>query len=206
MPRRAPISPAPRWRLASAVLLAGLLDGCAFRHLVGSPVQAGRRAQDRAILSNLRHHGRDGDWLVVRSYTTAGDAITALTDMPVSHAAVLDLTHDQVIEADAHGVHSTKLEKLVDESHRVLLLRPRWSDHRTGREAAATAAGLIGKEYDFAGLVGADDPDKYYCSELALAAWRKHIGKELEVPAVVAPGQLYFWARVLWDSGPRRDE
>ena len=45
----------------------------------------------------LRELGRDGDWLVIRGYHASDNLVSSLTNLPFSHAAVLDTDRDEVI-------------------------------------------------------------------------------------------------------------
>ena len=67
--------------------------------------------------------------------------------------------------------------------------------------ALAKARALVGRPYDFLGLIGLDVPDSFYCSELTLEVYRPFIRPGDVVPRPVEPGQHYFWGRVLYDSG-----
>ena len=47
-----------------------------------------------------------------------------------------------------------------------------YTDDAAGRTAAARAAARVGSSYDFLGTIGLPQDRTYYCSELALEAWR----------------------------------
>jgi hypothetical protein len=164
-----------------------------------------RIAQNARILRAVVSLGRDGDWLVIRGYKPTDDLVAALVNAPISHVGILDFERRQVIEADATGVHATALEDFVDHSHRLLLVRPIWSD--LGRERALERArGLVGRSYDFLGLVGVDVPHRYYCSELAVRVYAEFQRKYHEIPRVIEPAHLYLWGTILYDSRPRHWE
>ncbi|HET9650973.1 MAG TPA: YiiX/YebB-like N1pC/P60 family cysteine hydrolase [Usitatibacter sp.] len=183
---------------AAAVLLAG---GCAAPVVVTPPEPSTRQERDTETLSAVRALGRDGDWLVVRGYHASDDLVAALTNKPFTHAAVLDLAHGRVVEAEAQGVHFTPLAQFVAKSHRLMLVRPVWSDAERGQHAVAKARAVVGRPYDFLGLIGLDVPDRYYCSGLAIEIYRPFIRAEDLVPRPVEPGQLHHWGRILYDSG-----
>lgn len=190
-------------RLLPLVVLLSL--GCARPLVVSPPPQATREQRAAAVVTALHAFGRPGDWLVRRGYHGTDHAISMLTNAPFSHAAVLDLERNQVIEADGHGgVHITSLEAFALASHRVWLLRPVWSTPERGLEATITARDLVGRKYDFSGLAGLNHSDRYYCSELCIHVYRPWIPKGAHVPPVIPPGTMHDWATVLWDSGPDR--
>lgn len=186
---------------AAICLLAGLASACA-THFAETPPAAGLKSErDAATLAQVRSLGGAGDWLVIRGYHATDNLVASLTNKPLSHAAVLDPEHDQVIEAEAQGIHASPLSEFVAKSHRLLLIRPVWADARTSLAAARRARELVGKQYDFLGLIGFNIPDRYYCSELTLEVYRPYIRREDIVPRPIEPGQLFYWGRILYDSG-----
>lgn len=188
-------------RVQTVLVAAVLLYGCATPGVVSPPGYADRSARDAEVLSEIRRVGRNGDWLVIRGYHPTDHLISVATNTPWSHAAVLDLEQDQVIEAEAQGVHTSSLLQFVAKSHRVLVVRPAWATRTTAADALLTARALVGKRYDFLGLIGFDVPDRFYCSELAVAVYKAHIPASERIPRPVAPSQLHYWGRILYDSG-----
>jgi hypothetical protein len=180
------------------VAFAAALSGCAATHFKELPHDI---ARDPQTLEEVRRLGFDGDWLVVRGYHLSDNLVASLTNKPFSHAAVLDLANDRVIEAESVGVHFTPLADFVAKSHRVILVRPVWSNDTTREIAVAKARSVVGRPYDFLGLVGIDVPDRYYCSGLAVEIYRPYIREGDLVPHPVEPGQLHYWGRILYDSG-----
>src|SRR5258706_6692989 len=189
-----------RWFLAAL-----LLSACATPAVVRSPAQDLRTVRDAVVLDEVRRLGRDGDWLVIRGYHATDNMVAAATNTPWSHAAVLDKDHDQVIEAEGRGVHTTSLPEFVAKSHRLLLVRSSWATDKFSLEAVRNAHKWVGKRYDFLGLAGLDIADRYYCSQLALAVYRAYIPSGTFVPRPVTPGQLHHWGRILYDSGDPLD-
>jgi hypothetical protein len=182
-------------------VLVACLSGCAIPIVEHRPAESIKVARDTGVLNEVRRLGRDGDWLVIRGYHVTDNLVATLTNTPLSHAAVLDITKDQVIEAESAGVHLSTLPQFVAKSHRLLLIRPVWSDEKTSVEALQKARALVGKKYDFLGLIGLNVPDSFYCSELTLAIYLPYIPKAQIIPRPDEPGQLYFWGRILFDSG-----
>lgn len=189
-------------RLPLVTVLVLLLAGACSRPIVVSPpAEAVRLERQRQLLAALRSLGEDGDWLVIRGYHGTDHLISAVTNAPFSHAALLDRERDQVIEADHSGVHLTSLEAFAPKVHRLLLVRPIWAGQGRNREALLKARGLVGRPYDFTGLVGINHPERYYCSELTVAAYRTWVKPSDHVPPVIPPSELHHWGRVIWDSG-----
>jgi hypothetical protein len=184
------------------LVTAGMLAGCAASRFVEtSPEGATRDRRDAAALEEVRRLGRDGDWLVIRGYHLSDNLVASLTNKPFSHAAVLDKANDRVIEAEATGVHFTPLPEFVAKSHRLLLIHPVWSDAASADAALKKAREVVGRPYDFLGLIGLGIPDSYYCSSLTIEVYRPYIRPDDQVPRPVEPGQLMYWGRILYDSG-----
>jgi hypothetical protein len=188
--------------LALALAGAALL-GCATAPVVKSPPGEARAAGDGESLARIRALGRDGDWLVIRGYHLSDHFVATMTNAPFSHAAMLDLERGEVIEAEAKGIHVTPLAEFVAKSHRLMLVRPMWGDRAGAQVALAKARALVGRQYDFLGLIGVNVPDRYYCTELMLEAYRPLIPAGSYIPRPIEPGKLHYWGRVLYDSGPR---
>jgi hypothetical protein len=187
-------------RLA-ALTICSLGMACSRPVTVARPTQEARASRDTATLSELQRLGRDGDWLVIRGYHATDNLVSLLTNAPFSHAAVLDLEQQRVIEADGTGIHATPLTDFVAKAHRLLLVRPTWSREERHREALIKARGHLGKHYDFGGLIGLNHPERYYCSELAVAVYRPWVKKADHLPPVIPPNELYYWGKVLFDTG-----
>jgi uncharacterized protein YycO len=184
-----------------ALASAGLLAGCATSVVVTPPATDLKSAREAQILADIRRFGRNGDWLVIRGYHDTDHFVAAVTNTPWSHAAVLDLDRDEVVEADAKGVHRSSLAVFLQKTHRLLIVRPDWSTEKTSLEALASARSHIGKGYDFLGLVGVNNAERFYCSELAVAVYRPYMPAGQRIPRPVAPSQLHYWGRILYDSG-----
>ena len=125
------------------------------------------------------------------------------TNIPISHVGIYDQKRGQVIEAESQGVHATDLSEFVDKAHRLIVIRPRWSTPQTRHEAVLRARSVIGKDYDYLGTIGFNNPSRYYCSELAVEIYKPWHRPEERLPAVVKPGELYLWGQILYDSLPR---
>jgi Permuted papain-like amidase enzyme, YaeF/YiiX, C92 family len=188
-------------RRACVIFLAVLAGACATPSVVVPPEAAMKSSRDAAMLAEVRRAGRNGDWLVIRGYHATDHLVSVATNTPWSHAAVLDADNDRVIEAESQGVHFSPLSEFVGKSHRLLLIRPSWATEKTAGDAVLRARALVGKGYDFLGLAGIDIPERFYCSELAVAVYRPHIPGAERIPRPVAPSQLHYWGRILYDSG-----
>lgn len=189
-------------RLAIATAAVTLAAACATRVIEVPPEGEAKAAHDAATLSAVRELGRPGDWLVIRGYHATDNLVAALTNKPFSHAAVLDPERGQVIEAESQGVHPSALPDFVAKSHRLLLVRPMWATSESAAFAVDQARRLVGRPYDFLGLIGFSVPDAYYCSELVVAVYRPYIRGHDLIPRPVEPGQLHHYGRILFDSGP----
>jgi len=191
-------------------ILAGLLTlllpafsglGCTAPMVVHPP--ADRQERELRALREISRLAQPGDWLVMRGYHATDNLVSAVTDAPFSHVAVLDPERGQVIEAEGRGLHTAPLADFLHRSYRVLLMRPLWATtSERQRAAVARARSLVGRPYDFTGLVGLNVPDSYYCSELAVAVYAPHPSRKDHLPLVIPPGELHSWATILWDSGP----
>ncbi len=191
----------PPLRSLPILLALGAALTCSRPIVIHAPKD--HESREARMLEALRTSGQDGDWLVIRGYHATDNLVSTLTNAPFSHAAVLDRVKDQVVEAEGVGIHTTPLADFVKKAQRLMLLRPMWAtDPARQVEALAKARSLVGGKYDFSGLVGLDDPGRYYCSELAVAVYRPHVRAGDHVPPVIPPNELHYWATVLWDSGP----
>lgn len=190
-----------RTLIAWACLLLGV--SCAVPLTVTPPDDATRERQSREMVESIRSAAMPGDWLVSRGYKKSDDVVAAATNMPLSHAAVYDKENDAVIEAEQKGVHLSSLADFVHKSHRVVVIRPIWSNEQSCLKAVEEARSLVGEEYDLLGTIGFDNPEKYYCSELTVHVYRSFFRPNEQLPKVIEPGHLYLWGRVLYDSHPR---
>lgn len=174
--------------------------GCTVKPIVGSDAALNPQEAAIAVRGVLRH----GDWLVTRGVHAADNFVSTMTNMPLSHAAIYDAEKDEVIEAEGVGVHETPLAEFLAKSCRVLVIRPMWHTEGSAVIAVARARSWIGKGYNFTGLAGINTPGRYYCTQLALEAYRPFITATPDnpIPQVIAPGRMYHWGRILYDSGP----
>lgn len=177
------------------------LAGCAVKPVMG-PEDALAPEQHAPVLRGVLRHG---DWIVTRSIRTSGNLVASLTQKPFSHAAIYDADDGSVIEATATGVHRSALDDLVRKSQRMLVIRPLWADEAGSRLAVERARKLIGKSYDFTGLVGLGTRERYYCTELCIESYRPFISREKPdnpIPRIIQPGDMYFWGTIMHDTGP----
>jgi len=187
------------------LILSLLLAACDPAADIRRPDAGIRLEQNRVILQRLNDLAADGDWLVTMGYKPTDHLVSTATNIPISHAAVLDKSTGRVIEADSSGVHFTDLPVFVDHAHRLILIRPVWAEAapEAGAQALQVARKWVGKKYDFGGTVGMDDPGRVYCSELVVEIYRAYFKKSHHLPPIIEPGQLYLWGTVLYDSRPR---
>src|SRR5262249_52750416 len=106
--------PRPMIRFAAVLIVA--LGGC-ITHAPSLVVSRPESQTDTAVTAMWSHdvHAvvQDGDWILTRSYTAVGDAITGVTAGDVSHSQIYDAQRDAVIEANGEGVHETKLDQVI---------------------------------------------------------------------------------------------
>jgi hypothetical protein len=181
------------------MLAATLLGGCAVAPIAVAPTSAEYRTR---VLDAVRTRAVAGDWLVIRGRHATDNLVATLTNMPLSHAAVFDPELDQVIEAEGVGVHASTLETFVDKSERLLIVHPVWSEPKGSTAAVLRARALVGRDYDYLGLLGINATTRYYCTELAVSIYHPAEKPKNPIPAVIAPGQLYHWGTIVYDSGP----
>ncbi|MBI3132541.1 MAG: hypothetical protein HYZ13_14595 [Acidobacteria bacterium] len=187
--------------LLLSLTLLGLTSACNHAIVVHPP--ADRTAREARALEAVQRLGQPGDWLVIRGYHATDNLVSAATNAPFSHVAVLDPDKGQVIEAEGKGLHTTPLPEFMKKAHRLILMRPQWATGPDRQLAAVEKArGYVGRGYDFSGLVGINVPDRFYCSELAVAIYAPHATRKDHLPPVLPPADMHFWATILWDSGP----
>jgi uncharacterized protein YycO len=160
-------------------------------------------AYTRAWTEQIRREAKTGDVLLSRGYALISDTVDVFTaGEPVSHSVIYDAERGTVIEAVSVGVREIPLEQYVKNVHRVILVRPSGLTAKERRDVVARARAMKGHAYDYSGLFGIDDPDRFYCSELV--AWALRVRERgLPVSAVVSPAELVKYGTVLFDSGPR---
>lgn len=189
----------------TATLLLCLLlcctAGCAVKPVIPPSAALDPQPYAMEVRAVLRH----GDWLITRGVHATDNVVASVTRMPFSHASIYDAERDEVIEADGSGIHTTPFADLLAKSQRVLVIRPMWSTEGSAPVAVERARALLGKGYNFTGLVGVDSPDRYYCTQVCMEAYRPFMTAEKPdnpIPKIIAPGNMYFWGRILYDSGP----
>lgn len=188
--------------LAGILLLFGLLAAAGCAGAVRPTIDQAEALTPARVLPDIRRSLRNGDWLVVRGLTGPDHFIAAATNMPLSHAALYDKEFDSVIEALKDGVRRTPLEKFVAKTQRILIIRPVWSNPETAPAAVARARGWLGAGYNYTGLAALGLPGRYYCTQLAVLAYAPDKRGPNPIPRVIAPGQMYHWGRIIYDSGP----
>lgn len=192
--------------------LSALVAGCGgsssrqyygARPVVKPPPPEIRTEQTKAWLAKVRELGKPGHWLVIRGYKDGDNFVVMATNTPLSHAALLDIERDRVIESLADGVVRNTLEHFVDHAHRLLIIQPKWWTEERGKAAAVEADTLVGKKYDWTGAIGLSDEDRFFCSELAVHVYRAHQTEKDHLPKVLLPSHMYLWGNIVWDSGER---
>jgi hypothetical protein len=136
-------------------LLVGLVFGaCGVQVFVKPPPEPIRSEQTELWEREVLKIGQSGDWIVLRGYHDTDHLVAASTNMPVSHAVILDMDTRTIIEAVGSGIAEMRLRKRLHEAHRVLLIRPKWWTPKRGKQAVERARTQLGGAYDFLGTVG----------------------------------------------------
>jgi hypothetical protein len=195
-----------------ALLIGGgvaLVGALAFTFYPGKPVPTPKGPAAEALtarwLETVAEKAQQGMWLVVRG-SHIGDQVVAMgTAGTLTHAAVLDKTKNEVIEAVAEGVVATPLTAFLAQAHRLEIVRPPGYTPEEGAMAVARARSRIGHKYDWLGTLGAGSEERYYCTELAVDAWRGR-DRGWNTGKVILPAEVPRLGEVLFDSGPRKEE
>ncbi|WP_037585528.1 YiiX/YebB-like N1pC/P60 family cysteine hydrolase [Stenoxybacter acetivorans] len=186
-------------RLVLIMVCALGLTACAVSIHTASP----NTEQQADVIDEIKPILQHGDWLVVRGVHATDDFVSAVTNAPLSHAAVYDAENQEVIEAEGIGVHSTPLADFIAKSQRVMIIRSQWHTPENAVQAVKRARSHIGKRYNLSGLIGINTPDTYYCTQLVVDAYTA--GKRAEtvnpLPPVILPRQMFHWGRIVYDSG-----
>lgn len=192
-------------RCRTLVLPALLLLGACSRPILVHP-PPDQEARSSRMLEAVQRLGAPGDWLVIRGFHATDDLVSAVTNAPFSHVAIFDPERHQVVEAEGKGLHATPLADFTRKAQRLMVVRPMWaSDPGLQQSAVEKARSLVGRPYDFTGLIGLNVPGRYYCSELAVAVYGSQVDRRRDhIPPVIPPDQLPYWGTVLWDSGAIR--
>jgi hypothetical protein len=162
---------------------------------------------DRAVsdlwTAEVSSQGTNGDWLLSRSYYLVGDAISKFTrGEDFSHAAIYDADKKTVIEAVGSGVREIDLEEFLHRNHHIALVRPNNMTPADRKAALERARSQLGKPFDNAGMLGFDDPQAFYCSELV--SWASQTGaRNKEQERVMTPANLLKYGTVVYWSGGR---
>lgn len=180
--------------------------GCSHSVLVHRPKDA---AVDKALTkmwtAEIKRVAQDGDWLLVRSYASVGDAIVVLTSgEEISHAAMYDGKTGTVIEAITPQVREISLEELVGRNRYVIVVRPQTSAAQK-RASVMRARSTIGTGFDLRGMFGvADRKDRFYCSELVY--WAGGVAEQdQDDHFIITPVSLIDHGEVVYFSGRRDD-
>ncbi len=197
-------------RLIAAATLMMLATACDPKSaLVKRPEN---RTVDTAVsqlwTDEIAQQAQSGDWILSRSYYLMGDAIAVLTrGEDFSHAAMYDGERNTVIESVGSGVREISLTAFLARNHYVAVVRP------TGMSPAQRAVSLtrareqLGKPFDDAGMLGFDNPEAFYCSELV--AWASQVNSRTataEQERIITPAGLMKYGAVIYWSGARTNE
>ena len=155
-----------------------------------------------AWMEAVAEHAEPGYWLVVRGTHIGDQVVAAASAATLTHAALVDTERSEVIEAVGKGVLRTPLRELVAQSHRLLIIRPEGYEESAGRAAIERARSRVGHAYDWLGTVGMQSDRRFYCTELAVWAWRMREHRSLP-NGVIHPEHMERYGEVVFDSGTR---
>ncbi len=198
-----------RWAtwIAIALLLCGMVAFFTIYEGAPEPTPVGlaaSRLTDEWV-EEVRERARQGYWIVVRGTHIGDQVVAAGSAAQLTHAAVYDREHDQIIEAVGAGVHPEPLRELIAQSWRVQIIEPRGYTPEEGEAAVERARSRIGFRYDWLGTLGAQSDRRFYCTELALDAYRAR-ERGWMPEGVIHPEHMTRFGRLVFDSGPRPDD
>jgi uncharacterized protein YycO len=195
-----------RTALLISALTLSTTAACSHSVMVHRPQDADvDKALTKMWTSEIARVAQDGDWLLVRSYASVGDAIVVLTSgEEISHAAMYDGKTGTVIEAITPAVREIPLEELVGRNRYLIVVRPRGTAAEK-RASVMRARSAIGTEFDLRGMFGvADRKDRFYCSELVY--WAGGVAdQDTDEHFIITPVSLIEHGEVVYFSGRRDD-
>ena len=150
----------------------------------------------------VHRRAEQGYWIVVRGTHIGDQAVAAGSAGVFTHAAVYDARADEVVEAVGSGVHAEPVEDLLAQSYRFQIIRPRDYDETEGVAAVARARSRIGYSYDWLGTLGLQSDRRFYCTELAVDAYRAR-ERGWMPSGVIHPEHMVRYGALVFDSGPR---
>ena len=162
------------------------------------------RVTDRWIEA-VHERAEAGYWIVIRGTHIGDQFVAAASAGALTHAAVYDEERDEVVEAVGKGVIRTPLRELLSQAHRLVLIRPRDFTAEEGRAAVERARSRLGHDYDWLGTVGAQSDRSFYCTELALDAFRAR-ERGWMPEGVIHPEHMEEHGEIVFDSTRRRDD
>jgi uncharacterized protein YycO len=192
-------------RRAALGLLIAWSVGCAGAQAYDRRVGPEYEPETASWVAELHTRGQTGMWLITRGYHGGDDLVATVTNSPLSHASLVDLEAEEVIEAIGSGVVVTPLVQFLRETHRLVLVKPEGFTPSRGKLAVERARGQVGAGYDFLGVVGVPDEDRWYCSELVAWSWDMQVNR-YGPQNVLHPRRMPELGEVLFDSGERDAE
>jgi uncharacterized protein YycO len=154
---------------------------------------------------DIKRVAQSGDWILTRSYSLVGDAITvASIGEEISHAVLYDAERGTIIEAIKPTVREVPLENLLERNRLAIVVRPSRLSEAERRASVDRARSKVGARFDFGGLVGVQSDARFYCSELVF--WASDLTTHgVRKPLVITPAALASHGEVVYSSGHRDD-
>ena len=189
-------------RLIVIGVLFTLLYSC--QHgIVQKPKDHNITSEDSLFASKILSVSKNGYWLVVRGYKFTDHLVATATVTDYSHAVLIDVDNELVIEAESEGVHKTKLLDFVHKSFKITIIEPINYTEENGNNAINIANSKIGKPYDFLGTVGVNEEEKYYCSELTTYCF-PYIKDSVKLPQIIKPSYLLKLGNIIYETPDRK--
>lgn len=161
-------------------------------------------AIDRMWAAEMRRVARDGDWVLSRSFSPEGDMVGWVSiGENFSHASMIDVTNGTIVEAITPKVREITIEELVHRNWYLVIVRPSGIDAEESKAALERARSQVGVDFDMYGIFGYEEPDKWFCSELAY--WASGFEESAGKHAFLAPNELMNYGEVLYYTGRRDD-
>jgi uncharacterized protein YycO len=193
--------------LGVSVLLLGFSAACSAPSVMVKKPQnnEANQAVTEMWARDIKRVAKSGDWILTRSYSLVGDAITvASIGEEVSHAVIYDAERGTIIEAITPTVREVPLENLLERNRLAIVIRPSRLSEDERRASVDRARSKVGARFDFGGLLGVQSEARFYCSELVL--WASDLRAHgVRKPVVITPAALASHGEVIYLSGHRDD-
>ncbi|PJA07530.1 MAG: hypothetical protein COX70_06255 [Flavobacteriales bacterium CG_4_10_14_0_2_um_filter_32_8] len=170
--------------------------------IVKKPKSEAALEEEKSFKKEIIALGKDGYFLVARGYKFNDHLVSTATISEYSHAVILDVTNDNIIEATAEGVHPLALDSFIHKSFKITMVKPSGYSPERAEDALQCCSDKLGKPYDFTGTVGIDRTEKFYCSELVVECYQ-HLVDSIKLPHVITPGKVLEYGETIYITPDR---